>query len=698
MSKSEGLPRKIQPGIVAIAIVATLAWLVSRYVGIVGNVAVALIGFGIVVLVHEFGHFIVAKFAGIKVEAFSIGMPPTVLGVQRTERGIRVRVLPMLSSDEDEPAEGGLVSLTLGKTGRASDTEYRIGLIPFGGYVKLLGQEDVGPVKQNSDPRSFANKSIRARMAVIAAGVTFNVISAVVILMTVFLVGIKLSPPVVGAVRAESPAARAGLQSGDEIIAIDGQQEDLDFSSIILAAALSEPGEPVDMTVRHRDGSVEDMTLMAEMPPNAQAQEFGIFSAESLTLAEVRDSDRLKERTGLSPGDRIVAVNGQAIEHRWQLDETVDSLLQPVVELSVERTGPDGNTQTVETELPLSWVASDGRTESDAGLRHVYGMVPRLRLLAVSAEQNQLQVGDILMAVGEVTHPTYRELREVTVAYEGKPLPIAVLRRDPNGLDQRVTVTVTPQRDAESGRVLIGFVPVLDADNAVVAKTITADGMTSQPEIPRGATVTAVNGEPVASYYDIIDHVRRWDGQPVTLQYRNDGDVEGGVTLAVTDEAQACTVVSAMDEVLPFRPLDRLYKASGPLEAIKTGYRQTVRFVAMTYVTLNQLIRRRLSPKMLMGPVGIITMSYQIVAQQPLVNYAYWLGLISATIAVMNFLPLPPFDGGLIVLMLIEKIRGAALSERTQAMVAYAGWGLVLALLLYVTANDIQRSLPGFFS
>jgi regulator of sigma E protease len=96
-----------------------------------------------------------------------------------------------------------------------------------------------------------------------------------------------------------------------------------------------------------------------------------------------------------------------------------------------------------------------------------------------------------------------------------------------------------------------------------------------------------------------------------------------------------------------------------------------------------------------MGPVGIITFSYQIVREQPLVNYAYFLGLISATIAVLNFLPIPPFDGGLVVLMIIEKIRGAALSERAQGVVAYASWAMILALLVYVTFNDIVRT---FFS
>lgn len=90
-----------------------------------------------------------------------------------------------------------------------------------------------------------------------------------------------------------------------------------------------------------------------------------------------------------------------------------------------------------------------------------------------------------------------------------------------------------------------------------------------------------------------------------------------------------------------------------------------------------------------------MTLSYRVVAEQPLINYVYFLGLISAVIAVFNLLPLPPLDGGIVLLMLIEKFKGTSLSERTQGIIAYAGWILIGTLLLYVTFNDIVRS---FFS
>jgi regulator of sigma E protease len=245
--------------------------------------------------------------------------------------------------------------------------------------------------------------------------------------------------------------------------------------------------------------------------------------------------------------------------------------------------------------------------------------------------------------------------------------------------------------------VIIGFIAALDAEHPVVAKTIQVPDGPPPLEIPRGARITTVNGEPVASFYDVVATIRRWEGQSPVLEYQLDG-VEGGVTLPAIQADSGIAVESHLPETIPLAPMQRLYRAEGPLNALGMGYRRTWSFIAQTYITLKRLISGLISPSNLMGPVGIITVSYQIVSQQPFVNYVYFLGLINATIAVINFLPIPPFDGGLVVLTLIEKIKGSALTERTQGIVAYAGWALVLALLVYVTFNDIMRTIGGFFS
>ncbi|MHC4309786.1 MAG: site-2 protease family protein, partial [Planctomycetota bacterium] len=146
---------------------------------------------------------------------------------------------------------------------------------------------------------------------------------------------------------------------------------------------------------------------------------------------------------------------------------------------------------------------------------------------------------------------------------------------------------------------------------------------------------------------------------------------------------------------IPFEDLKRLYRADNPIEAIGMGYKKTIMFITQTYLTLRRLVGRDVSPKSLLGPVGILAASYTIVSERPFVYYMYFLGLISACIAVVNFLPLPPLDGGLVVLLLVEKVKGSALSEKTQGIIAYAGWVLIGGFFLYITFNDVVRT---FFS
>lgn len=732
MSKSKGLFKKLEGFLWAVIFVA-IVYLIIRNIHVFGNILLVLLGFGAVVLVHEFGHFIVAKLSDIKVEAFSIFMPPTLLGVRKTKDGFKFRILPRFSGEENgdsgqspaEPAPSGVEggdeqSLPRAESSRATrvgETEYRIGLIPFGGFVKMLGQEDTGPVKSCDDPRSFANKPVSTRIPVIAAGVIFNCFSAVIIFMIVFLVGIKLPPPVVGAVVPDSPAARAELKPGDEITEIAGASYDLDFSNISVAAALSDEGQEVPLKVRHEDGSEEQIRLVAEQLPGQPLRAFGIGQPMSLTVAEVSDANNLFEKTGLLPGDHITHVNGKDVQSYWQMEQIVQNTFAPSVTLVAKRS-ISGEVHQVESQVQLV----PDFEQSEVELGHIYFMVPRLRIAAVSSPRASikdklisllykllintgikekaidaradLKSGDIILAVDDIDNPTYRELRDVTEEHEGKELKVIVLRADPNGAEETLTVTVVPRRQPGSDRVVIGILVVLDVEHPVVAKTIAVENGPSKLEIPRGAVITAVDGKTVSNFYDIAREIRQNTGKPVTIDYRLD-DKAATVSWNVGAGKENITVKSTFAEYIPFKPLERTYQASGPIHAVTMGYRRTVMFVAQTYLTLKRLIGGVVSPKHLMGPLGIITLSYRVVAEEPLIKYIYFLGLISAVIAVFNLLPLPPLDGGLIVLMLVEKIKGSALSERTQGVIAYTGWVLIGTLLLYVTFNDIVRS---FFS
>ncbi|MHC4541805.1 MAG: site-2 protease family protein, partial [Planctomycetota bacterium] len=391
MSESNDFFNKYFRVFMVIVIAIPVLLLAVLNIGVVGNVLLVLLGFGAVVLVHEFGHFVVAKSSGIKVEAFSLFMPPILLGVQRTENGIRFRILPEILTKKDDESGEGALGFTVGRKGKASETEYRIGLIPFGGFVKMLGQDDTAAVKASDDPRSYANKPVHIRAAVLTAGVTFNVVSAVVIFMVAFLKGIDLPPAVVGGVLPNSPAAHAGLREGDEVVEIAGKAKDLDFSNIALEAALSGRDEKVPLRVRHADGEEEALSLIAEPLPNEPMRGFGIVAPLDLTIANLAksDADELFQRTGLRPEDRIVAIDGRPVGSHWDLAEVVRDSLRPAVMLSVERVEDQGQMKTIEREVALEMSpAGNHAVESESALSHLYSMVPRLRIVGVLQKQD----------------------------------------------------------------------------------------------------------------------------------------------------------------------------------------------------------------------------------------------------------------------------------------------------------------------
>ena len=214
--------------------------------------------------------------------------------------------------------------------------------------------------------------------------------------------------------------------------------------------------------------------------------------------------------------------------------------------------------------------------------------------------------------------------------------------------------------------------------------------------MPPGGELNSVGGEKVSNFVDIIIAIRDNAGKNIEIEYVSDGE-QASVSLTPQNLAEVITLKTVLAENILLKPLERVYKASGAVEALRMGINQTVKFIALTYASVKAMIVGKVGGQNLMGPVGIISASYKIAAEHSLTDFAYFLGLISVAIAVFNFLPLPPLDGGLVVIIIAERIKGSPISPAVQAGIIYAGWAVIGVLIIYVTYNDIMRLVTGFF-
>ncbi|MFW5839609.1 MAG: RIP metalloprotease RseP [Planctomycetota bacterium] len=291
-----------------------VSWLIGHWIW---PILQFLLGLGFVVFIHELGHFAVAKFVGIKVERFAIGMGPRLFGVVR------------------------------------GDTDYCLCALPLGGYVKMLGQEDFAPLEEGEDdeegrpqvdPRSYQAKSVGARFAVISAGVIMNIIGAALLFVIVGLAGIEFTAPVVGNVLPDSAASEAmiewdqplpaetadgesrkstkGIEPGDEFVRFDGD-EIYRFQDLQVAAALADPEDTFEARIRRPlgDGKTVMGTALLGLksglsPSGGQILRFGLAPASSL---EFIDPDDTKMLSLVEPKDRIVSLGLEKIEHSWQI-------------------------------------------------------------------------------------------------------------------------------------------------------------------------------------------------------------------------------------------------------------------------------------------------------------------------------------------------------------------------------------------
>jgi regulator of sigma E protease len=304
-----------------------------------GTIVHSLIALGVLIFVHELGHFLVAKKGGIRVDRFSLGLGPKIFGFQHGE------------------------------------TEYCLSWIPFGGYVKVAGMADVGTEEFRGEPWEFPSKPVWLRMAVIAAGPFMNFAFAFIALMVLFTAyGVETFDSTLVETQEGSAAARAGILKGDRVTHIDGRPVENPYR--LLTELEARPGG-IGLTVE-RDGAGFELQLGPGNDPY-----YGLQLMPSTAVGQVV-ADMPAATTGLKSGDRILSVGGVDVGDWDEMSTQIRRYPGQEIQLSWLRDG-----QRLESTITPATHESDGQAVGQIGIRPliVHSTVGFGNAIVMSAER-----------------------------------------------------------------------------------------------------------------------------------------------------------------------------------------------------------------------------------------------------------------------------------------------------------------------
>jgi regulator of sigma E protease len=702
-------------GLYLIAIVFNLALL-----GTIVKVALAL---GLVIFVHELGHFAVAKLCGVKCEKFYLGFDIGGLKLCKFQWG---------------------------------ETEYGIGILPLGGYVKMLGQEDnptneaaenerakegAGPVEVY-DPRSYKAQSVPRRMAIISAGVIMNLIFACVFAAIAYSIGFKDMPCAVSQLLPGEPAWRADIHPGDRIMAI-GDHTSIDgaplrFRDLMSAVVLGNLKEGVHFQIE-RDGVPDPFLIVvhpAERTADRLSPTIGVESPRSTQLLAkhpVRKGSPTADLQQFQGGDKIVAVAGQPVHDFATLVRQLAHHPVDTLRISVERTAAanDGKpgaaaepAQTIDIDVPANPFQTFGLSMKIGPITAVQEHSP--------AAAAGLEPGDIITEIDGQPVGDPLRLSDRLAAKAGQTVVLSIVRKDTDGTGRTVEKSITPRQPdwwddpfplalPLEGAVAVGIAYRIESVIDAIAPGSPAESATLKGKDDAGGSRKLAPGMTIVQAEFILPPPEKKAAetapedrlsQPAALKFSDEKpnwpafhssvqEMPPGTRFKLTTDDGSTVELEPVAAADWFNPDRALYldaemveiRAQSFGQAIVMGVREARDSVGQVYRFLRHL-GTQISVRGLGGPFAIAQQAGQE-ASKGLPELLLFLTMLSANLAVINFLPIPILDGGHMVFLLLEGILKRPVNERVVIAFHYAGFLFIISLMLFVLSLDIGRLFFG---
>jgi regulator of sigma E protease len=661
------------------------------------TIAKVAVGLGLVIFIHELGHFLMAKWNGVKVEKFSIGFGPTVLGFRRGE------------------------------------TDYVIAALPLGGFVKMLGEGLEDEQNKSTDPRAYPNKSVSARMAIISAGVVMNLFLAYFCFVYYYSYPHEEQPANLGIVAAGSPAYEAGLRAGDEIVAIDDRR-DLGWNDLLQKVLFSSEGQVLHFQVkRPGQDKLMDLDLVARREATGDRPTVGIVYSSSLEMVDLDPPAGMAKPPKYAPIEArerqskvdVLVAAAPAGETTSPLSgvDAYDRLLaryrdRPITH-QIERRPilPSGEHGPRLDKFELTTPPTHFRT---LGLRLTIDPINAVRRDSI-AEAAGFRKGDRILKVDGRADIDPIELPWICHDHAGKPMKFEVGRQAENGEYKVQTLTATPDDTPPRARLIFANEPVdlaglgLSYPIRTYVAAVEPNSDAERAKIKPGDVITSMNVN-LAPTKDKNGKLVPDPKSPITLEFK-DGSTSWFHAFAALQERPVVYVELFLngskkgvtlvpknhptwynpDRGILFQAQIRTVPGETLAQAVRSGYDQTIKNIGMVYATFRSLAQRRVSFKHVGGPIMIFEVGYGA-AGSGLNVLVFFLGILSVNLAVLNFLPVPPLDGGQMVFLIAEKVRGRPLPDTAVLAGTYFGLFLVLCLMVFVTYQDIFRLVTGWWS